>query len=104
MAGGMSAGRGESLASRVATTRERQRPGGVSPHGHGADAPPATRHCWYDGPHGRQAALLLEWRRVGGGWSGRIAVAAPDPAGWALVEMWVDPGMLAPVGPPAPTG
>ena len=50
------------------------------------------------------SALLLEWRRVGGGWSGRIAVAAPDPAGWALVEMWVDPGMLAPAGPPVPTG
>jgi hypothetical protein len=65
-----------------------------------AAGPPPTRHCWYDGPHGRQAALLLEWRRVGGGWSGRIAVAAPDAAGWALVEMWVDPGMLA----PAPTG
>jgi hypothetical protein len=32
---------------------------------------------------------------VGGGWSGRIAVAAPDPGGWALVEMWVDAGLLS---------
>ncbi len=87
----MSAGRGESLAARVAATQER-RNATVEP----PDPPPATRHCWYDGPHGRQAALLLEWRRVGGGWSGRIAVAAPDPGGWALVEMWVDPGLLAP--------
>ena len=87
----MSTGRGESLAARVARTQQRPDP----------DAPPPMRHCWYDGPHGRQAALLLEWRRVGGGWAGRVAVAAPDPAGWALVEMWVDAGLLAAVGPEA---
>lgn len=87
----MSTGRGESLAARVAATEQRRRPAPAE----AADAPPPTRHCWYDGPHGRQAALLLEWRRVGGGWSGRIAVAAPDPGGWALVEMWVDAGLLA---------
>lgn len=98
MAGGMSAGRGESLAARVAATQERRRPASTAPESRAAGTPPPTKHCWYDGPHGRQAALLLEWRRVGGGWSGRIAVAAPDPAGWALVEMWVDPGMLAPTG------
>ena len=87
----MSTGRGESLAARVAATEQRRQPAPAE----AADAPPPTRHCWYDGPHGRQAALLLEWRRVGGGWSGRIAVAAPDPGGWALVEMWVDAGLLA---------
>ena len=88
----MSTGRGESLAARVAATEQRRQPAPAE----ATDAPPPTRHCWYDGPHGRQAALLLEWRRVGGGWSGRIAVAAPDPGGWALVEMWVDAGLLAP--------
>ena len=98
MAGGMSTGRGESLAARVAATQERRQSAPTAPETRTAGTPPPTRHCWYDGPHGRQAALLLEWRRVGGGWSGRIAVAAPDPAGWALVEMWVDPGMLAPTG------
>ncbi|KRF36579.1 hypothetical protein [Nocardioides sp. Soil805] len=87
----MSTRRGESLAARVAATQER-RQSPVSAE----DRPPPTRHCWYDGPHGRQAALLLEWRRVGGAWNGRIAVAAPDTAGWVLVEMWVDGGMLAP--------
>jgi hypothetical protein len=100
MAGGMSTRRGESLAARVARTQQRPEPeptpAAPSPR---SDAPPPTRHCWYDGPHGRQAALLLEWRRVGGGWAGRVAVAAPDPGGWALVEMWVDAGLLAPVGP-----
>jgi hypothetical protein len=83
MTGGMRAGRGESLAARVAATQQRRAPG-----------PPSIRHCWYDGPHGRQAALLLEWRRVGDGWSGRVAVAVPEGAGWALVEMWVDARML----------
>lgn len=87
----MSTGHGESLAARVAATQQRRQPTPAET----TDAPPPTRHCWYDGPHGRQAALLLEWRRVGGGWSGRIAVAVPDPGGWALVEMWVDAGLLA---------
>lgn len=99
MAGGMSTGRGESLAARVAATQERRRADvEVAPEvpAPGRQVPPTTRHCWYDGPHGRQAALLLEWRRVGGAWGGRIAVAAPDAEGWALVEMWVDAGMLAP--------
>ena len=98
----MSTRRGESLVARVATTQQRQTspPPAESPASATAapsDVPPPTRHCWYDGPHGRQAALLLEWRRVGGGWAGRVAVAAPDPGGWALVEMWVDAGLLAPV-------
>lgn len=57
---------------------------------------PPIKHCWYDGPHGRQAALLLGWRQVGGHYDGRIAVAALEPDGWAIVEMWVDQGMLSP--------
>jgi hypothetical protein len=61
----------------------------------GADSPP-VRHCWYDGPNGRQAALLLGWRSVEGRYSGRVAVAALEPDGWAIVEMWVDQGMLSP--------
>ena len=60
------------------------------------DPVPAIKHCWYDGPHGRQAALLLEWRKVGDGFDGRIAVAVPDTSGWGLVEMWVDAAMLEP--------
>lgn len=60
-----------------------------------APAPP-IRHCWYDGPHGRQAALLLEWRPVGGLFHGRIAVAALEPDGWAIVEMVVEQGLLSP--------
>lgn len=41
--------------------------------------PPPIRHCWYDGPNGRQAALLLGWRNAGGHYDRRIAVAALEP-------------------------
>lgn len=60
--------------------------------------PPAIKHCWYDGPYGRQAALLLEWRGGDGLFHGRIAVATHEPDGWAITEMWVEQGLLAPVG------
>lgn len=114
MAGGMTPGGEETLLQRVQNTRERE--ASRSAHGtagfHGkqpapwadalAEAPPAVqappiKHCWYDGPHGRQAALLLEWRNVGGHYDGRIALAADEPGiGWGIVEMWVSAGMLSP--------
>lgn len=59
--------------------------------------PPVLQHCWYDGPYGRQAALLIEWRCIAGGYDGRIVVPAREPDGWAVVEMWVESGMLSPV-------
>lgn len=110
MAGGMTPGRRENLAQRVANTRARAGGHGTSDQ-HGkrpaswadslgepsktpAETPPG-RHCWYDGPNGRQAALLLGWRQVEGRYSGRIAVATLDSDGWAIVEMWVDQGMLS---------
>lgn len=107
----MGSGGEETLAERVAGTRARQmghstadlhgdRPAGWFPGGTGEPAacvaPPPVKHCWYDGPHGRQAALLLEWRRLDGHYRGRIAVAALEPDGWAIVEMWVEQGMLTP--------
>ena len=106
----MTPGGRETLAQRVANTRDREAGHGTEGF-HGkrpaswADslteppppaAPPAIRHCWYDGPHGRQAALLLGWRQVEGRYSGRIAVATLEHDGWAIVEMWVDQGMLSP--------
>lgn len=111
----MTPGGRESLAQRVETTRERD---ASRRYGHGTSdlhgTPPAAwadalsesrpaslappiKHCWYDGPHGRQAALLLGWRSVEGRYSGRIAVVALEPDGWVIVEMWVDQGMLAAV-------
>ena len=73
-------------------------PGSASaPPATAVSPPPTVHHCWYDGPHGRQPALLLGWRNVGGRYSGRVAVAAPEADGWAIVEMWVDQGLLSPV-------
>ena len=110
MAGGMTPGGRETLAQRVANTRARQgghgtqdahgtRPASWSPltpdTSAPASGPPPIKHCWYDGPYGRQAALLLEWRRIGDGYDGRIAVAASEPDGWAIVEMWVESGLLS---------
>ncbi|NYE35646.1 hypothetical protein F4692_000750 [Nocardioides cavernae] len=117
MAGGMTPGGRETLAERLAATRARDAERQHGTHGfHGkrpadwadvlraeprladaAPAAPAIKHCWYDGPHGRQAALLLEWRGFDGYFRGRIAVAAPEADGWAIVEMWVEQGMLSPV-------
>lgn len=115
MAGGMASGGRETMLQRVENTRANEA-ARQAQHGtagfHGkrpadwADAlrgepepesaPPGVKHCWYDGPHGRQAALLLEWRGGGGHYDGRIAVAAEEPGeGWAIVEMWVSAGMLA---------
>lgn len=116
MAGGMTPGRGETLAERIATTqaREAERRGHGTAGFHGKrpaawsdvlrDAPPvahqpadAGKHCWYDGPYGRQAALLLEWSQgVRGHRRGRIAVATPEPDGWAIIEMWVEQDVLHP--------
>ena len=107
MAGGMSRrperGTGETLAERVAATRARQAGSPASPvPGSMPSAPPPTlvppvvKHAWYDGPYGRQPALLLGWRNIQGRFDGRICVAVPDDGGWALVEMWVDGAMLSP--------
>lgn len=117
MAGGMTSGGGETLAERVANTRAREADRQHGTHGFHGKRPadwsdvlkenpspanpvpetPTIKHCWYDGPYGRQAALLLEWRGFDGYFRGRIAVAAPEADGWAIVEMWVEQGMLSPV-------
>ena len=107
----MTSGGDETLLQRVENTRARQMghstsdlhgapPAGWFPDSPDARsepvvAPPSVRHCWYDGPHGRQAALLLGWRNIGGHFDGRIAVPACEPDGWAIVEMWVSSGMLS---------
>lgn len=102
----MGRGGGENLAQRVANTRARE--AGINPDASpyaaptpptiGSPAPPpGVKHAWYDGPYGRQPALLLKWRNIQGRYDGLICVAAPDGVEWALIEMWVDGAMLAPV-------
>lgn len=124
MAGGMGKKDGavpsETLADRVANTRARQAGHVAAGHGtadlHGKrpnapaawtastpapslpSTPPRLRHCWYDGPYGRQPALHLKWRNVSGHYEGLVILAVPDEegAGWAVVEMYVDAAMLRP--------
>lgn len=121
MAGGMTPGRGETLAERIATTKAREAERTAQARGHGTagfhgkrpapwsdvlrDRPaapaavaPVTPHCWYDGPHGPQPALLLEWSNgVDGYRRARIAVAAPHhEEGWAITEMWVEQDVIRP--------
>lgn len=100
MAGGWSRrGSHGTMAERLEATRRNAETGGVVDQTatSGATAP-HIKHCWYAGPHGRQAALLLAWRQVnpGSAWEGNIAVAAPDDDGWAVVTMWVSASMLEP--------
>jgi hypothetical protein len=69
------------------------------------------RHCWVsdavDGRGVKRPGLLIEWRRVGGGWEGRVvylSLLRPTDApegdelggGWVLVEEWLAAHRLAP--------
>ena len=59
--------------------------------------PPVIKHAWYRGPLGRQPALLLRWRSTGEGqFDGLVCTVMPDGDGYALVEFWVDAGLLSP--------
>lgn len=89
---------GESIAERVARTKaakaaEEEQATRLADH---PEDVPAVRHCWYDGPHGRQATLLLEWRNRAGTWCGRIMVAQLEDDGWVMASLWVDGAMLEP--------
>jgi hypothetical protein len=46
--------------------------------------------------HGRNPALLLEWRQVDAGWQGRVVRPVLDGTGWVVVEEWLPAGLLAP--------
>lgn len=60
-----------------------------------------ARHCWVadtvDGLGMKRPGLLVEWRRSGQDWQGRVVYAAqPRPGRWVLVEEWVDAALLTP--------
>lgn len=60
-----------------------------------------ARHCWVadavDGLGVKRPGLLVEWRRNGPHWQGRVVyVAQPRPGRWVLVEEWVDASLLTP--------
>ena len=50
---------------------------------------PRIRHCWVTDEHGRQPALLLEWRRTISGWHGRVVRPVFEDGVWVVVEEWL---------------
>jgi len=58
-----------------------------------AEPPSPARHCFVNG----QPSLLVEWRRTGTSWEGRvISVVWVDAVGWATVERWLPSAEIAP--------
>jgi hypothetical protein len=60
--------------------------------------PPQARHCWVNDEHGRNPALLLEWRRVASGWQGRVVRPVLDGSAWIVVEEWLPAEQLEATG------
>ena len=103
MAGGMSRGRGPTLAERSAlgTTAAEVDADPDLADLQDRPRPVLTRHCWVTGlPDcpGRWAGLLAEWRQNNdaGGWHGRVVYAVDDGAATVMVEAWVSARYLQP--------
>ncbi len=115
MKGGMSRGTGIRLQDRVRTGRPppadqpgADQPGADQPGADqpGADQPGAdqprracpARHVWVSMPVDATEArpgLLLEWRKAGHRWEGRVAYLAElRPGRWSLVEEWLAAELL----------
>jgi hypothetical protein len=97
---------GRSLGERAANSGvrpslpARETPDDVSrgPAGSGGE-PAEGRHCWVRDPPqapGTWPGLLIEWRRRGAGWQGRVAFTVAGPDGPALVEAWLPADRLQP--------
>lgn len=99
MAGGYGRGAGIALKDRMRVDhpQEPARPPADSSGAGGQDQP--GRHCWVSVPvDGSQPrpGLLVEWRRAGRLWEGRVVyVAQLRPGRWATVEEWVPAELLS---------
>lgn len=94
--GGYGRGAGIPLKDRVRVDRT----------GHGPSRPTAAaagpehpgRHCWVSVPVDAsqpRPGPLLEWRRAGHPWEGRVVyVAQLRPGRWATVEEWIPAELL----------
>ncbi|MAS53913.1 MAG: hypothetical protein CMJ44_04675 [Pimelobacter sp.] len=92
--GGYGRGAGIPLKDRV-RAGEQQEPADASVS---SSADHSGRHCWItvpvDGAQPRPG-LLLEWRRTGHLWEGRVVYAAQlRPGLWATVEEWLPAELL----------
>lgn len=61
------------------------------------------RHCWVTGGAGaadvleKRPGLLVEWRRDGDAWEGRVVyMSLQAPTRWVLVEEWIASSRLSP--------
>lgn len=92
-AGGYGRGAGVPLKDRVRVDRP---PAMVQPPASGPEHP--ARHCWVSAPVDAsqpRPGLLLEWRRAGHLWEGRVVyVAQLRPGRWATVEEWIPAELL----------
>ena len=95
MAGGYGRGAGIPLKDRVRVDQPPE-PAQQSVSAAGPEHP--GRHCWVNLPvDGSQPrpGLLMEWRRAGHLWEGRVVYAAQlRPGRWATVEEWVPAELL----------
>lgn len=73
-------------------------PTGTSSAGTSSAGDSSTRrHCWVsDGlsVERRAAGLLVEWRRLGGAWQGRVAYVVDVDGESTLVETWLPASQL----------
>jgi hypothetical protein len=82
MAGGMNRGERRALVERIHGSRIP------------TEAAPQLKHCWVTDRYGRLPGLLLEWRRVAGGWQGRVVRPVLESYGWVVVEDWLPADLL----------
>lgn len=91
MAGGYGRGAGIPLKDRVRVDQQSEPVSAA-----GAEHP--GRHCWVSVPvdaSSPRPGLLLEWRRAGHLWEGRVVyVAQLRPGRWATVEEWIPAELL----------
>ena len=91
---------GRSLSERAANSgvRPSEPPPAALPGRPGPD-PVEGRHCWVRDPPqapGTWPGLLVEWRRRGETWQGRVAFTVAGTDGPSLVEAWLPADRLQP--------
>lgn len=61
-----------------------------------SSSPVPVKPCWVTDRHGRLPGLLMEWRRTGAGWQGRVVRPVLEGGRWVIVDEWMPAELLAP--------
>ncbi len=105
MAGGMSSGRGRTLAERsgAGDAGPAMSPTSTVALPDGAGARTGLRHVWVQDPASsarRWPGVLTGWRRDSEGrWVALVAYAVRDGKGTVLITAWLQAEQLSPAGP-----